>query len=310
MKKKHDKQPQSEILPINKSEHKQDCSGTIVIVFHSQDNAPGPSSVITLLMNEENTPSYDVPFNANFFKPAADAVYRVFSDTYAKEELQQGNLYFIRHCVLGQLVYVNRDSKSAFFQQSQDTGSYLGKAEIKYQMGIRKIKQLHDLMKRQKRRGYVQKAFVLHETVLELYRMAALFTVGVEPGSDDLYVYQEHIAELVPTLANLFNTSDKNEYEFIQQLQYVSNPESGNCGIVIKESDIKNLIYKAGWLWQEVGRLYEESVRQCEIRISKMDNISTKVPLPYIMNDTDPADNIVREPGSHQPGTAPLYFCA
>lgn len=63
--------------------------------------------IITFIVNEEyvvNSTEFQSQVGRTF-KWLSSKRFRMYSFSYAKEELEKGNLYFIKNCALGDLIY-------------------------------------------------------------------------------------------------------------------------------------------------------------------------------------------------------------
>lgn len=234
-------------------------------VYLSIDNT-SPENVFTFLIDTTYTRIDNEllqPLN-RIFQNYPSITYKVFACDYAADALTKSNLYFLRHCTLGNLVYSNPEATHSVDPKSEIAGLGLPRTKKLYKKALVKIEGRYvNFPKCLKYEKYLEAAYILHQMLEQLFRLAELFLTGKQLLSKDISEHQAELTAFAPSLGIVFNPADEEECR-LQKLLYKSYVAFRQKDrFEIGRDDLEKLLYKTQWTKQEVERLFKESVQHC-----------------------------------------------
>ena len=109
---------------------------------------------------------------------SSDVRYRIYGLPYAEQQLEQGNLYFIRNCCFGTAIH--RPSNSVTFTpEIEKIETLLKKAATSLENEIERINSFTEgITFYRKRKEWAGAAFLIHQKIEWLYRCLETFAIG------------------------------------------------------------------------------------------------------------------------------------
>jgi hypothetical protein len=231
--------------------------------YLSVDNG-NPEIIFTFLIDTTYTRIDNellLPLN-RIFQNYPSISYRVFSCDYAADAVRKGNLYFLRHCTLGKMIYSNPSAAHEVHPESEIAGILLHRAKKLYKRAIAKIEGRYtDFPKCLKYEKYLDGAYILHQMLEQLFKLAETFLLGKPVFSKDFAEHQAELSRFAPSLAKLFNPADEEETRLQKLLYSAYTAYRKKDRLEIDRDDLEKLLYKTQWMKQEVERLFKESIQ-------------------------------------------------
>ncbi|KGO87074.1 hypothetical protein Q765_07645 [Flavobacterium rivuli WB 3.3-2 = DSM 21788] len=138
--------------------------------------------------------------------------YRIFSCDYAADAVRKGNLYFLRHCTLGIMIYSNPSATHKVDPDGEIAGLLLPRAKKHFKRAMAKVDGRYaNFPKCLKYEKFLDGAYVLHQMIEQLFKFAESFILGKEIFSKDMAEHQSELSRFAPSLATLFNAVDEEE---------------------------------------------------------------------------------------------------
>lgn len=222
-----------------------------------------------------------------FFESHPQFSFRIFDSGWVKEELQEGNPFFVMHCNSQELVYMAADSSANFYTEKLKPKRFLKKSKCRYQidnqtsfaagLNVRHYKHNED---------YLQAAYSLHQSIKYLYITASWFLTGEWLAGQDLEIHQKHIGRFSKSLAKVFDSEIAEEVTLMERLNdacYVVQSHKKTAEITLQ------LIEAAEVKWNgmklEVQRLFDACLSRCkeQFSIEKISLVGIKESDPLVL---------------------------
>ena len=233
-------------------------------VYLSGSTTAGPEIIFTIFIDTLYTrPETDLQLIADrILKPYESVAYRLFSCGYANDALQRGNLYLLSHCTLGKMVYGGEASRHDFQPDAVMVHTLLDRIKKGFKKQMDKVSDYFaDVLLCVESGKYIEAVRVLYLIVELLFRTAQTFLMGRELQSKSIPEHQDYIKVFAPSLGILFNPADKAENR-LQRLLYSASRHKAQPDI--SRTDVEQLCMKTVKAQQEVSRLFETGIHDCE----------------------------------------------
>lgn len=203
------------------------------------------------------------PLN-QIFEDYLSISYNVFSGDYAADAIRKGNLYFIEHCVLGQLAYTNIEAKTNFHPESEQPSILIPRAKKQFKKAMGKVDGRYTTFpKSLKNEKYLDAAYTLHQMMEQLFKIAEEFIVGKQLFAKDILEHQTALLGYAPAIATLFDTKHEEDVRLLELLHSAYLAFRHKNHLDISRSDIEKLLFKTQSLRKETDRLFIEAVARC-----------------------------------------------
>jgi hypothetical protein len=213
----------------------------------------------------------------------------VFSGDYAADAIRKGSLYFIEHCVLGQLAYTNTEAKTNFHPESEQPSILIPRAKKQFKRAMGKVDGRYTTFpKSLKNEKYVDAAYTLHQMMEQLFKIAEEFIVGKQIFAKDILEHQTALTGYASSIAALFDTEHEEDVRLLELLHSAYLAFRHKNHLDISRADIEKLLFKTQSLRKETERLFIEAVARCYEKAGAHQNtpaIEGKQELEYEVND-------------------------
>lgn len=215
--------------------------------------------------------------------------YNVFSGDYAADAICKGNLYFIKHCVLGQLAYTNTEAKTNFHPESEQPSILIPRAKKHFKRAMGKVDGRYTTFpKSLKNEKYVEAAYTLHQMMEQLFKIAEEFILGKQLFAKDISEHQTALTGYAPGIATLFDTEHEEDARLLELLHSAYLAFRHKNHLDISRADIEKLLFKTQSLRKETERLFIEALARCYEKAGSHQTTSAterKQEAEHIVND-------------------------
>ena len=256
-------------------------------IYFSSQVEDGLNDGILLVIIGENSPHYwdDVyEYSWKIFHNYPQFSFRIFDSSWVKEEIENGNLFYVMHCNSDTLVYSSTESSDTLYPESIKLKRFLKNARSRYRIEDECAFTISLNVKYYKKgKNYLQAAYTLHQSIRCLFISASWFLTGEWLVLKSLAKQQEHISKFSQTLGRLFNMEDEKECLLMEQLDNACAAVQGNQSIPeIDLAIIEAVEAKLDPMRKEVLRLFEMCTSRCE------NVFSQKSPAVIELEDSNP----------------------
>lgn len=224
--------------------------------------------IIMVIIGENSPHDWDdlTGYCWKFFESHPQFSFRIFDSSWLKEELKDGNSFFIMHCSSHKLVYSATNSSANFHIEKLKPKRFLKKAKCKYQIHNQNSFAAGLNIKHYKRgKNYLQAAYSLHQSIKYLYITASWFLTGEWLVDQDLEIQQKHIVPFSKTLGKVFDHNNAEEALLMQRLNDTCYAVQGNLETTeITLQVIEAAEVKWDWMKLEVQRIFGACIRRCK----------------------------------------------
>lgn len=247
---------------------------SIYFSLHLEDEIN--EGIIIVIVGENSPHDWDdiSDYCWKIFESYPQFSFRVFDSSWFKDELKDGNPFFVMHCSSRELLYSTQQSSTLFAVETLKSRRFLKKSKFRYQietessftfgLNLRHYKNGND---------YLQASYTLHQTLKYLYISASWFLSGEWFVTQDLATQQQHLGKFSKSLGKVFDFDDSKEAELLEKLNsscyaVQNNEQAPEITLEI----INALELKEQWMRQEVKRLFEECQCRCKFQFSLESN--------------------------------------
>ncbi|KOS07566.1 hypothetical protein AM493_17100 [Flavobacterium akiainvivens] len=223
------------------------------------------------------------------FEDYLSITYNVFSGDYAADAIRKGNLYFIEHCVLGQLAYTNTEAKTNFHPESEQPSILIPRAKKQFKRAMGKVDGKYTTFpKSLKNEKYVDAAYTLHQMMEQLFKIAEEFILGKQLFAKDISEHQTALTHYAPGIATLFDTKHEEDVRLLELLHSAYLAFRHKNHLDISRADIEKLLFKTQSLRRETERIFIEALARCYEKAGSHQTIPAKkdrLELEHTVND-------------------------
>ena len=205
---------------------------------------------------------------AKIFQEETDFLYRIFSFEYARQQLKEDNLFFIRGCNPANLIYKSPNTENQIIDKTTDTNA-LNKIEGVFEKEHNKINAFLDGANFYiEKENFPQAAFMLHQYIELWFRCAGLFIMGKERKSHSIKELQTYLKAFAPVLGNLFNTEIEEEKNLLKLLDeaYIATRYLDNYHI--NKGQVQKILEKANGVYAHICGLFKDKMQACRNKLS------------------------------------------
>lgn len=164
--------------------------------------------------------------NPNTFEKAdallkghAQLRHRMYTQSYATEQIEAGNLFFIENLLLGRMVYVQPELGFPFMNSALCLNDLIGRSKRVFDKELKKIDAFSEGASSQFEKGhYAQSTFAYHQTMELLFRAGECALMGRNKITHRLREHQAYCEGFVPVLASFFDPNDEEEVAVLKLL--------------------------------------------------------------------------------------------
>ena len=169
-----------------------------------------------------------------------------------------------------ELVYRDSQNSPVFNPNPEELNQVLQKAKKRH---IKEREEIHavsrDLAMFIRNGSHIQAAYILHETIWELYYTASWFLTGTSISHKSITKQQAHIIDYSHSIGTLFEIYDNEDAVLLQELGLACDAVCQNFSIAISKKTIPLAVAKAEYLQHEIKHLYEENIQICKDKFSQ-----------------------------------------
>ena len=201
-------------------------------------------------------------------KKFPDLNFRVYTLRYARVELNKGNLYFIRNCFLGTLLYKKDTTQAGLVTEEIDPRELLEQAEVSFESEIERITAFCKAISfYRKRRYFAPAAFLLHQKIELLYRCMETFAMGKPLICHKVTNHLNYAHPFVHGAGRLFSQTKRKEEKLLEILDQAYSGSRYDNSFQVTKREIKALVEKAEIMEHQVQEIFEFRLADCYNRL-------------------------------------------
>ncbi len=164
--------------------------------------------------------------NPNTFEKAdallkghAQLRHRMYTQSYATEHIEAGNLFFIENLLLGRMVYGQPELGFPFMNSALCLNDLIGRSKRAFDKELKKIDAFSEGASSHFEKGhYAQSTFAYHQTMELLFRAGECALMGRNKITHRLREHQAYCVGFLPSLASFFDPNDEEEAAVLKLL--------------------------------------------------------------------------------------------
>ncbi|MCG2417956.1 HEPN domain-containing protein [Aequorivita sp. F47161] len=176
-------------------------------------------SMLTIIVSE-------YACNPNTFEKAdallkghAQLRHRIYTQSYAMEQIEVGNLFFIENLLLGRMVYGQPELEFPFMTPALCLNDLIGRSKRAFDKELKKIDAFNEGASSHFEKGhYAQSTFAYHQTIELLFRTAECGLMGRNKITHRLREHQAYCDGFIPVLASFFDPNAEEEVAVLKLL--------------------------------------------------------------------------------------------
>ena len=271
------------------------------LVYFVEDPIEG--AIITFIVKEDSvvhSPELKLQID-QILKTLPPLRYRTYTFIYAQEELEKGNLYFIKNCGLGRLIYNDSTFEKTLCRKKEEIELLLKKATSYPEREIDRINSFTEgISFYKKRKEWSGAAFLIHQKIEWLYRCLETFAMGKPLICHKI---KNHIGYAHPFIFGagpIFNTARRDDLQLLEVLDRAYTESRYHSAYDVTKREIKLLAERAEMMENQVREIFSFRYGSCQKLLTKeKENLSgttTEVDgTPSIDDDEERIFKLLRE---------------
>ena len=196
--------------------------------------------------------------------------FRVYSFSYAKEELEKGNLYFIKNCALGDLIYNSSTAETTLFRQKEDVEILLKRATSYLEREIDRINSFTEgISFYRKRKKWAGAAFLIHQKIEWLYRCLETFAMGKPLICHKIANHITYACPFIYGAGPIFNTARRDDLQLLEVLDRAYTESRYHSAFDVTKREIKLLAERAEMIENQVKEIFSFRFESCQKLLAK-----------------------------------------
>ncbi|MDT0651698.1 HEPN domain-containing protein [Autumnicola edwardsiae] len=244
------------------------------------------------------------------FQEHPQFVYRIYEETYAIEQLKEGNIFFLQGFLIKYLKYgaLKTECKDWDFKEALQKTETLFKKEYTKALDFQQGANFYI-----EKENYPQAAFMFHQSIELSFRTVELITMGKEKICHGITYHQKYIQNFVPELGHLFSKENEQETQLLDLLDTAYRNVRYDRDYEISLKSIKLLQNKLDKMLKIVENEFEKRHAYCknplESTSTEKETLSDKITAnPRIKYKVQEFFN--RKLYKLEPGSEKLYYKA
>lgn len=204
--------------------------------------------------------------------------FRIYQTSYAREELEKGNLYFVRNCLLGQLLYKSSQSEELLLAEDVDAFILLGRTQVLFNKELDKIRYIKEgVYYHKKRKHWPHAAFLLHQTIELLYRCMEYFAMGKPLISHRVADHLNYAHPFIHGAGRLFSKTARIDQQLLEILDRAYSESRYSNDFDITKKEVRKLLDRAETMEQQVQEIFQFRMSDCFKFLKDKEQIITEV---------------------------------
>ncbi|MCY2685869.1 hypothetical protein [Salinimicrobium sp. TH3] len=195
---------------------------------------------------------------------------RIYSFTYAQEELSKGNLYFIKNCLLGKPIYGSQISVISLNEERENVEFLLKKATSNFEREINRISSFTEgISFYRKRKEWAGAAFLIHQKIEWLYRCMETFAMGKPLICHKIKNHLVYAHPFIHGAGPIFNTDKRVELQLLEVLDRAYSESRYHSAFDVTKREIKVLEERAQIMENQVREIFSFRFEGCQKLLAK-----------------------------------------
>jgi len=198
--------------------------------------------------------------------------HRMYTQSYATEQIEAGNLFFIENLLLGSVVYGQPELGFPFMTPTLCLNDLIGRSKRAFYKELKKIDAFSEGASSHFEKGhYALSTFAYQQTMELLFRAAEYALMGRNKITHRLREHQEYCHGFITSLASFFNLNDLEEAATMELLDqsYCAARYQSDFDPSLEAVDM--LYYKTEQLFTLVKSLFYFTWQRCFVASYKKD---------------------------------------
>lgn len=193
-----------------------------------------------------------------------DVRYRIYGHSYAAKELENANLYFIKNCKLGKVIYNKSNLESFHSQEKDEIESLLKKATKRIAGETERINSFTEGIKfYRKRKEWAGAAFLIHQKLEWLYRYMETFAMGKPLICHKIKNHLTYAHPFIHGAGPIINTERRDELQLLEVLDRSYIESRYNSAFDITKREVKILHERAELMENQVKEIFQFRMDDC-----------------------------------------------
>ncbi|MDP2693127.1 MAG: HEPN domain-containing protein [bacterium] len=192
--------------------------------------------------------------------------HRIYTQGYATEQIEAGNLFFIENLLLGSMVYQQPELEFPFMTPALGLSELITTSQLTFEKEMQKIVGFYEGAITHFEKGqYAQCTFAYHQTMELLFRAAENALMGRNKITHRLREHQEYCYGFLPSLASFFDPNDSKEAAALEILDKAYCAARYGKDFEPTGEDIDIVYYKVEQLHVLTSILFYSTWQRCSL---------------------------------------------
>lgn len=238
-------------------------------VYFSKQIEGSDISIITVIISKKSPNYYDevYEFLWKFFKSYPQFSFCLSDKSWVKEELEEGNVFFILHCNENKLIYNKASKKGVFDIRKINSNELIQKFDQRYTDDTSESRTIsRDLRYYINSDNYLMSAYNLHQQFRYMFISVSWFLTGEYVIAHSLQDHYRHLVKFCHFPNKIFDSLKEEEWSVLKQLdnaceaiQYGHKIEPITSDTIVIASE------KIDVFRTEAGQLFQECMKKTKL---------------------------------------------
>ncbi|MFV8343585.1 hypothetical protein [Flavobacterium sp. XS2P39] len=235
------------------------------IYFSKHFEEPSNIGIITVIISKSSPHFYDdiYEYAWKLFKSHPEFSFVIFDKASVKEELNEGNPFFIMNCSESELIYSTTTPKSIVNIEKINAKKLIEKTKKRFQIHTSYSLIIDRDLRFYRSHNFLMAAYNIHQQFRYLFISVSSFLTGEYRIEQSLKRQQENLRMFSSLLGNAFDPDKEEEWFVRKQLDKACSAIQWNKEIEpISKETVELASIKLDWFKKEIGRFFQEYLKK------------------------------------------------
>lgn len=245
-------------------------------IYFSKSIEEPKIGILTVIVSKTSPHDYDEIYDHlwKVFKKYNQFSFCIFDRSWVKDEVKNGNLFFVLNCKESDLVYSKANHKHALNINKINLKKLLSKTSERYKVWIAESDTIgRDLKYHQRNNNHLMALYVIHQQFRYLFINVSWLLTGEWKIDESIMEQQEYVSMFNNSLGKAFDTHKDEERTVLQKLDNACKAiQWGKEMEPLNEDVVTFATEKLEWMQKEVRTLFQQYTEKTKLIFENYEN--------------------------------------
>lgn len=238
-------------------------------IYFSKSVEESKIGILTVIVSKKSPHYYDEIYEYlwKVFKKHNQFSFCIFDRDCVKDNVKNGNLFFIVNCKESELVYSKANHKPVLKIKKVQLKKLLRKSNERFKMWMAESNTIgRDLKYHRRSDNHLMALYIIHQQFRYLFINVSWLLTGEWTIDESIKVQQEHVSMFSNSLGKVFDPEKKEEWILLKMLDHACKViQWGKEVKPINEEVVTSASEKLEWMQKEVRTIYQQYTEKTKI---------------------------------------------